>query len=57
MYQDQGKRVIFQWNQGLAGVVRERQKSMIIMDIKKSTEYDSLVDLDSILPVFIIPII
>jgi hypothetical protein len=41
----------------LAGKVKERVKALIVMDIRKSVDYDETIDLDSLLPIYIIPLL
>ncbi|KAM3145598.1 hypothetical protein pb186bvf_002372 [Paramecium bursaria] len=62
---NQGRMVTFDQNQkeksfllqGLAGMVAKRQKQLIVMNIRQAIEFDETVDIDTILPVLIYPII
>ncbi len=57
IYENSGRKIAFDLKQGLAGKVRERIKPLIVMNIRKSVDYDETIDLDSLLPIYIIPLI
>ncbi|EGR32759.1 hypothetical protein IMG5_071400 [Ichthyophthirius multifiliis] len=56
-YAQNKEKQIFTYNHGLAGMVAKEMKPYIIHDIKSNNTYNQLVDLTSILPIYVVPLV